>query len=342
MLYVDIGMFAHNQDQIIEGTIRGLARQDIFRRKDVSVQVFILANGCVDETAKVARSVVETLDCAHQIQVLDLKKGGKSRTWNVFVHEISRPEADQLIFCDADIEIPNADMLYRLSHILADRSDLSAASSLPVKDTVYRPGGLTPTDRLIVAGAGTLNSWKHAISGQLYTTRASVARSFHLPIGVAVEDGFVRAMVVTRVFSAPENLNLIDGEDDIFHVYASERSVSALVRHQVKIVIGSAVNAAVFSHLRDQPDGAIGRTLAQAARDENWVSNVLRKKLPTWPYGWVPFHFLTKRMNFFKETTSDVTWKKVLFVVCVGVVFDAIVYVTAQIKMARGVGAGYW
>ncbi len=342
MIFVDIGVFAHDEQETIARAIGELDRQDIFAKQDFSVRVYILANGCTDSTAHRAREAIAALGVEHQFQLVELAQGGKSRTWNAFVHEISRREAHQLIYCDADLEIPNADMLSRFSRILVERADLDAAVSRPVKDIVYRPAKLSAVDRLIAAGAGTLNDWRTAIAGSLYSLRSSVARTIHLPIGLPVEDGFVRAMVLTRLLSEPDNIKRIDGIDDLFHVYASERGIGALIRHQTRLVIGGSINAALFAHLGDQPKGSVQKVLAEAAQSEKWLSTVLAERLPRWPDGWVPIGFLTKRVAHLRTGTNEMRWTRRIVVGSLGFLFDLVVFVSAQIKMARGTGIGYW
>jgi len=117
---------------------------------------------------------------------------------------------------------------------------------------------------------------------------------------------------------------------DVFHVYASERSILALIRHQTRIVIGSAVNAAVFAQMRD---GSVD--LAQVARDDGWLERVIAAQLPRW-FGWVPPHFLFKRLV--RAWRSPRRWPMAVL----GFGFDAVVYVRAQWCMARGTGAGHW
>lgn len=342
MTKIDIGVFAHNEAHGIAGMISGLARQDILIRDDMSVRVFILANGCSDDTATRAEAAITVLPVADRFEVIDFEAAGKSRTWNAFVHEVSRPEAEQLVFCDADIEIPDSEMLSQLILMLAARPELAGVSSRPVKDIVQRPYGLSHTDRLIAASGGMLNDWRTSICGQLYSLRAEVARTFYLPIGLPVEDGFVRAMVLTRLLASPEDIDCIDGRDRLSHVYASERTIGKLIRHQTRIVIGSAINAAVFEHLRALPAGSIQRALADASRDETWLEGVIRERLPVWPYGWVPIHFLVKRISNTLGTPRAALRPRSVLVLFAGFGFDFVVYALAQVRMARGVGAGHW
>ncbi|MFC3060252.1 glycosyltransferase [Paenirhodobacter populi] len=343
MTSVDIGVFAHNEAGRIGPMLESLFDQDIFADPAQAPCLHILANGCRDATVAEARAVVAARGMAGTVRVHDLPEGGKSRTWNRFVHDLSRPEAGMLVFMDADIRIPDTYVLRGLVDFVAGREDLAGASSNAVKDISHDPalarGGL---DRLIGAAGGTLNNWKGSICGQLYVLRAADARSFHMPIGLPVEDGFVRAMIQTRNFTTegqPETR--LDGRDDLFHVYESERGIGALIRHQTRIVIGSAINAVIYSRIRSESPSDRAADLARSAQDADWLPGLLRRSLPRAPYGYVPAEFLTKRLRFWARTPGRMKPKRLL-VTAAGFAFDAVVYVRAQYAMWRGVGAGYW
>ncbi|MEZ5702035.1 MAG: hypothetical protein R3E42_08820 [Burkholderiaceae bacterium] len=254
---------------------------------------------------------------------------------------MSRPDADVLIFSDADIELPQNDSLVGLVKGLQANPQLHAFNSHPIKDIVYRPDNLSAMDKAIAMGSETLNDWKTAICGSLYAMPAARARALHMPIGLAVEDGFLRAMILTDAMTKDEDFAKIDG-GDVFHVFASERSVLALIRHQTRIVIGSAVNAAAFTTLHSLPSNQRHSELAKAAREERWLHQVIQTQLPRWPSGWIPLHFLTKRIGFIAKEPKKLLRPKQLFVLLLGFGFDLVVYVQAQIKMARGTGAGHW
>jgi glycosyltransferase involved in cell wall biosynthesis len=340
---VDIGIFAHNEARQIGPMLDSLFRQDIFSRTGTAICLHILANGCTDATVAEAEAHVDAYCLQDRVRIHDLAKGGKSRTWNRFVHDLSRPEAEFLVFMDADIWIPKPDMLRSLVAFVARAPRIDGASSKAVKDIVHDPAlKRGPLDALIGAAGGTLNNWESSICGQLYVLRAPIARSFHMPIGLPVEDGFVRAMVQTRNFTVeggPETR--LNGRDELFHVYESERSIGALIRHQTRIVIGSAINAVIYDRIRALPPEERFADLAQSARDPTWLNTLLNQKLPRAPYAYVPVHFLVKRMQFWAKS-SDKFRPKQLAVIVVGFGLDAVVYARAQYAMWRGLGAGYW
>ena len=343
MTRVDIGVFAHNEARCIVGVLEGLLRQET---AGLDLRILVLANGCKDNTATLAQAFAETHDRTGengtaQIDVVDLPEGGKSRTWNRFVHDLSRRDAEVLIFSDADIELPQTDSMVSLVKGLQANPHLHAFNSHPIKDIVYRPDNLSAIDKAIAMGSETLNDWKTAICGSLYAMPATKARALHMPIGLAVEDGFLRAMILTDAMTKDEDFSKIDG-GDVFHIFASERSVLALIRHQTRIVIGSSVNAAAFATLHGLPSNQRHAELARAAKEERWLHNVIRAQLPRWPSGWIPLHFLTKRIGFIAQDPGKLLRPKQLFVLLLGFGFDLVVYVMAQIKMAKGIGAGHW
>lgn len=334
IMTLDIGIFAHNEAEGISDMLSELARQDVLVQPGLSVRVHLLANGCSDDTVKRARAAVTDWPGA-PVAIYDLTESGKSRTWNRFVHDLSRPKSDALIFCDADIRLPQADAIRRMVAHLDTNPHLCAVSSQPVKDLSFDTPLRTISEKLIAAAGGTLHDWKTAICGQLYLMPTRFARRFHLPVGLAVEDGFVRAMVATDVMTGPTDLQRLDGVEGVFHIYASERTISALVRHQVRVVIGSAVNAEVFAELEETPD--VPAALARAAEDPSWLPEVLQRRLPR-RFGWVDPHFAIMRLKSW-STRRGAARKSVLLV---GLVFDLLVYFIAQAKMARGTGAGHW
>jgi glycosyltransferase involved in cell wall biosynthesis len=328
---VDIGVFAHNEAKGIAAMVARLLAQDL---SGLQARILVLANGCTDATAHLAR--------AAGVEVADLAEGGKSRTWNRFVHDLARDAPEVLIFVDADIAFTAPDCLKRLALGLVARPELWVLNSQPVKDIVARPEGLGALDKIIAAAGGGLDDWKTAICGQLYAMPAARARRFHLPIGLPVEDGFLRAMVLTDALTGPEDFGRIDGLDGLSHLYASERRIAALIRHQTRIVIGSAINFAAFEALRALPEEARRPALARAAADEGWLTRAMRARLPGWPFGYVPLHFLTKRLLRLWSHPRDLLRPKRVFLALIGFGFDAIVYVLAQYRMARGAGAGHW
>ncbi len=206
MTIVDIAIFAHNEETRIGAMMSSLAQQTIFTNSRLSTRLLVLANGCQDETCDMARSAAQKFPDPGIVEVYDLNQGGKSRTWNTFVHKLSRSEANILVFLDADIELPQHDVIATLIEFLNQRPDVAATSSLALKDIEYFPTKLGLIEKMICAGARTSgHNSRTAISGSLSAVRAARARMIKLPIGLAVEDGFIRHAIITQLFSEPED-----------------------------------------------------------------------------------------------------------------------------------------
>lgn len=341
---LDISVFAHNEEAQIQGLIHDLAGQDIFRDENMDIHVFILANGCSDNTVALAREKISSLpeDVQQRITVFDLEQGGKSRTGHRFIHEFSRPNADFLGFMDADIRLPRQTTLRDMIKGLNERPELRVFTSRPVKDVHHDQVKTGLVGRLIAAGGGGLSNWRKSICGQLFIARTSAVRRIGLPVGLPVEDGFFRAMLLTDLLSQPEDLTRIDGNPEVYHVYESIKSLGELIRHQTRIVVGSAVNAALFRKIRRDAPGETQayELLMSAAQNDAWLGNTIRAELPRKPYGYVPREFMTKRWHLYRAGTGRGI--KSTLIMLLGSAFDAVIWLNATYKMHKGTGAGHW
>jgi hypothetical protein len=324
---VDLGLFVRNEASGIVAMMQRLAEQDAWQ--EIDLQVHVLAYGCSDDTAAQAQWVAPD-----GFRVHDLPEAGKSQIWNRFVHDLSRRNADILVFCDADIGFPAPDYLTRLIAGLMVRPGLQLLDSRPVRDV---PQGLVL--RLIGASKGGPQAWQTASCGQLYAMPASAARRNILPIGLPLVDGFLRAMVVTNRFTGSEDRAAIDRPADLVHLCPMVPGIARAIRSQTRLVVGSAVNAAVFRHLAAEGEVRLARELSRAAADDSWLHDVLRRRLPRLPYVYVPLRFLFQRLTY---APHRLLHPKRLGLALFGFGFDAIVYLNAQIRMARGTGAGHW
>ncbi|MCU0906243.1 MAG: glycosyltransferase [Rhodobacteraceae bacterium] len=340
----DLGIFAHQEETTIATILADLVTQSAMSDPLIDLRIIVVANGCTDATVSVAEAFRDSQPSTigQRIEVVDLPRGGKSRAFNAFVQEISRPDADTLVFCDADIRMVRADVLSRMLTGLRDAPQQEVFVSRPVKDVNHfdLPVGLVA--RLIASGGDGLADWRTAICGQLYAMRAATARGISLPIGLPVEDGFVRAMVLTDLLTRPEDLRRIDGDPDVFHVYESIRTPGDLVRHQARIVTGSAVNEVVFRHMRRVAPDLEGarRLLATAAAVDGWLEATLRAELPRAPHGYVPFHFLFWRLT---AARGRPWWRpRTLAVTLAGLALDSVAWVQASLRLWRGRAAGHW
>lgn len=341
---IEVGVFAHNEEASIERTITSILLQDIFEKSEFDVVCHILANGCTDKTAARSHSIINENTEINNIFVHELAMGGKSRTWNKYVHELARTDCDIFIFVDADIEIINKDNISKMIRCIVGDNTSVICSSKPVKDINYFPSTKKSVfDRLIGSSADGLNDWTKSVCGSLFALKGDVARSIYLPIGLPVEDGFMCALISTDFFHCnDDNVVPIENVEGIFHLYESERTLTGLINHQTRIVVGSAINSMLFAELWKIGDKSkVQQILKEVSADEQWINNTIAQKLPDTKFGYVPWHFLVKRMVRWSESPDKFSPKSMMIAIF-GTALDALVFIRAQFAMARGAGGGYW
>jgi len=173
-----VAVFAHNEAARIGRAIDALNGCSV----DTKLEIYVLANGCTDSTASVARA------CAGRfapIHVIEIVAGDKAGAWNHFIHDV-RPKAELFFFTDGDCWIhPNA--LALLARRLEVDPIANAASGAP-------GCGL---DRL--KQVDTLIS-SRGLMGNLYALRGDFVErmrdaNVRLPIGLIGEDSLIGALV---------------------------------------------------------------------------------------------------------------------------------------------------
>ena len=341
---LDMAILAHNERRDLPKLLEDLSKQTLLADPEMDIRISVLANGCTDDTVDVARAKIASLpnDLTSLFEVVDRPEPGKSRTMNWFLHNRLRPEADLVMFVDGDIRLPVTSGMARMASELRCRPELIVFTSRPVKDIVHEKIPLGPVARAIASGREGLTDFRRSIAGSLFVMRTEFARRLWIPAGLPVEDGFIRGMILTEFLSRSEDLSRIDGSPEVFHIYESVRTVRALVQHQTRIVLGSAINAALYRHMRSLVRTApeAEALLHKAASDDEWMTRMLAEELPCAPYGYIPFRFMTKRLTVLGRTRKITP--RALLMLGPGLVLDAVAWVRASLRMARASGVGYW
>lgn len=177
---VAIAIFAHNEERRIA---RCLGSLPLHRPE---LRFHLLVNGSTDRTAEIARNMVD--DMAN-VQVHELHPGGKSRTWNRFVHGIAGIH-DAYVFMDGDAEIAPGS-IDALVSALAGKPAANGAAAMPLngrhhllyRATMKAEGGLF----------GDLYALSGAFVGKIR------ARGLALPEDLIGDDGLVCAWAMTNL-----------------------------------------------------------------------------------------------------------------------------------------------
>ena len=160
---IAVGIFAHQEERRITACLASLPLD----RPDTIFHVLI--NGTTDMTVDRAKAAARGRSC---VIVHDLAQGGKSRTWNHFVHDLLTGRETTVIFMDGDAEIASGS-IDALVAALASHPSANAAAGMPMngrKVEMYRAGlraegGLIGDDGMVAAWAHTDleadSQWEH-------------------------------------------------------------------------------------------------------------------------------------------------------------------------------------
>jgi glycosyltransferase involved in cell wall biosynthesis len=337
---VAIGVLARNESDRIGLLLKDVASQTLLRSANLSVRLVVVANGCSDTTAEVARAALEH-DGFRNVatQVIEIAKPGKANAWNEFVHNILSANVEYVFFLDGDIRIPGEADLLRILDALKSSPHAVVAVDRSVKDLeLEEPSGLS--EWLIKKGTGTANDTTIAIAGALYCVRYAAIADIWMPLGLPGEDGFLRAMLLTSSFQHEEQMERHVFVKDAFHVFESTRDAKSVFRHNVRLAIGTAINILLFWELRRVR--ASGQRVSEYVRSRNaadpaWVNDLVRERLRSSYFPLEP-KFLLRRLRQGRNWTSLKRFGVGLF----GTAFDLAVFVEATRLMRRGAGAGYW
>jgi glycosyltransferase involved in cell wall biosynthesis len=346
---VSVGILAHNEEPRIERTLRSLFEQDVFKRNDagLALEVLVVPNGCKDGTARKAESTLQSLTAAGTMphvswKVCDLAEPGKSRSWNVFVHQLSAPDAEFLILMDGDIEILDPRSLGSLVKTLQTTPEAHVSVSRGVKDIAFKKNkGLMTQMSLAVSTIRDEYTW---ISGSLYCGRAAALRRNWMPIGLPVEDGYLWGMVVTDCHTKPLNGKRVVSAPEASHMFEAVLNPVKLIRHERRIIIGMAINSLIWEHLKKH--STLERDAGVLVRDENtrdpgWFRHFIDQAIAAKNGAVIPREWLFRRFSALRYSPPK---KRVVLVPVLTLAFNAdlFVYLTATWQLKSGKGVGFW
>ncbi len=285
---LSIGIFAYNEEARIGATLASLRAQDLFGVAAPAgwrVEIVVLPNGCRDRTAEIATAAVREhfAGLPHvTARVENLPEPGKSRTWNVFVHQLADPAAEVLILMDGDIELVGAATLQNLVRALEQHPGAHASVDTILKDLAFKQA-LTAREKLSLAASELNRSGPPKLAGSLYAARAAVLRGVWMPVGLLVEDGYLKAMLCTDGFTRPDMPSRLVRADAAAHTFEAVTDLRTLFRHEVRLLVGSAINFILFEHLaaRVQATGSQGGQLVGEwnAGDPAWFPKLVDARL---------------------------------------------------------------
>lgn len=302
---ISVGILAYNEESSIGSTVRSVLAQSIFIDLVgvVYAELVVVPNGCRDRTVERASEVIHEVgpllgDCA-SARVSELLESGKESAWNHFVHEASSKDSDYLVLVDADVRLEHPDVLRDLVACLAAHPDAVLAGGVPVKH-IELGGRLSILDRLSVNATSLRLGMKGIFAGCLYCGRASVLRSFRLPTALMGEDAFVRAMIVTRGFTQPDDPSLIVRARTARVVFEAYTSPTEVLRNKTRRMLELTINSMFYERFwaEAKPGRDAGRiTLECFEANPGWSEEFVQREFVRRGRRPIPSRFVTSQFK---------------------------------------------
>lgn len=277
-------ILAKNEALTFPALLAKLARQSLFHRDGLTIDVHLIANGCTDDTASAARRAAPVLAATNaRLVVHDLQQGGKSRSWNRAVHELVQPTPDFFLFLDADITLKDEQVLAELLQRLSSAPQALACSGYPVKD-ISAKARKSVLD-IFSLSVSRQSRAEAAINGSLYLARADALRDIWLPDQTPGEDGFLNAMLTTAGFTEPLAPERVISMPSPTHFYRAHRPADFLL-HERRMIVGTMINCWIFERLwslrLSEPAGPLIRRWNEQQPD--WVEQLIVERTRNKPW----------------------------------------------------------
>ena len=355
-IFVSIGVMAHNEASRIETALRSLLGQDLLRSTTGTVELRILANGCTDETVQIAQNTLaNTAQQPHfknlRWSVDTIEQPGKSNAWNLFVHQLSGPQADYLLLMDADIELLGTNSLQSMVDTLTQNPFAHVAVDQPIKDVMLKTTRKTLPEQISTAlshlsGKQFENAQEASpawLCGQLYCGRAAALRQIHLPNSSLAEDGLLYGLLVTNSLRSPSNPHRVILAKSAAHSFEAYTQLGLLLKHERWLMVSNSVNDLLFAHIRRL--GLMGTAAGQYIRDRNqenprWLHDLVDKE--TQHRRWLLPPFMLTRRFVSLSGKPVLTAILMLPVAIAAFLVDVWLACLANRDLHQGVALKYW
>jgi len=349
-MIISIGILAWNEEEVIGATLRSLFDQSLVKElvgTDHRLEVVVVPNGCSDGTAAQAAKALATGSAdlpPHQFvwSVHELPQPGKENAWNRYVHQFSNQEADFVFMMDADIRFSHHDTLKNMLLALESNSYAWVATDLPQKHILLK-AHKTLFDRISL-GVGEMTQAAPAqLTGQLYCARGPVLRRIHMPPGLIVEDGFIKHMVCTDMFTCASDNRRIIRAPNASHVFESYTRIVDIYNNQRRQQIAQTI----YIYLRDYLKAHVGEKDAgliiarNNARDPDWYRRLIKERVNHGGW-WVmyPGAFSVRFKRLRNMSILQAILK--LPIALVAFLMDVIILVAANNRLKSGQLKGVW
>jgi glycosyltransferase involved in cell wall biosynthesis len=354
-MLISVGILAWNEEEVLEATLVSLFQQSVFQDtagdfSNVEWEIIVVPNGCNDGTATVAhRILADMTDQSGKknitFAVHELKEPGKSNAWNHYIHEFSDQHADLILMIDADIEFGEAETISNTVKALWQNPHAMVAVDLPLKDVIKKPKK-TLVEWISATASSSLTATFPSIAGSFFCARGNVLRQIWMPKGLAVEDGFLSAMIVTDCFRSPYDEGRIIRAENATHFYETLTSLRTIFRHELRLVIGTTLNCYFiwdFLMYATDPTGSGAGVLIRnwTEKDPSWYPRFINNSIKNHGFWVLPRGMLFRRFSGYKNKRGLdlVKWTPIAIV---GFLLDLPIFFAANRRIKNGNVVGFW
>ncbi len=342
---LSIGILAHNEKLNIEKTLHSLFTQDVFR--NFSTEIIVVTNGCTDETAALAaQSLADhyaVWSNRGSARVEELVLAGKTNAWNQFVHKLSLPLASVLILMDADITFSNVRTISSMATTLMQNSQAVVCVDRPIKD-IEIIAKRSFFQHLLVAATPEIDPNNAPLCGQLYCVRSEELRQIELPIYLPVEDGFLRALLVTEGFTRSEDPKRIVLDPVAAHNFVSVSTITELFKHEKWIVSSSIISMLLFERFwRECAGGCSAMALMRQWQedDPDWLPRYIQRQADERGWSLLPRQWWTRRWSRWRQLPLGRRLRR-LPVAAMAATIDISIFIAAIRDVRCGRALRYW
>jgi glycosyltransferase involved in cell wall biosynthesis len=342
---LSIGVLAHNERLNIETTLHSLFTQDIFQR--FSTEIIIVANGCTDETAALAKRCLSdhhaTWSILGSARVEELVVAGKANAWNQFVHSLSSPRASKLILMDADITLLKENTISSMVTTLEQNPDAVICVDRPVKDIELKTKR-SLFENLLVTATPEIDPDNVPLCGQLYCILSAEARLIELPFDIPVEDGFLLALLLTCGFTRPINSRRIILDSSAAHSFTSVATLRELFKHEKWIVSSSIISMLLYERFWKEcaTDCSAMKLMKHwHEQDSEWLPHYIQRQVQERGWRLLPRSWWTRRWTRL-HTLSVIESFRRIPVAAIATIIDILVFIAAIGDVRQGRAFRYW
>lgn len=357
-MLISIAILAYNEERRIATTIRSLLSQSVFQGQSRAAreawEIIVVPNGCIDQTHAAAEAALQEgiralkhADVSGRVVSLDQR--GKSHAWNKLVHEIARPATDVFVFVDADVVFGDSETIENAVGCLLTSNRARAVVDLPVNDLNLKrnPSHL---ERFLARASLMKLEGPVGLAGSFYCARGAILREIWMPVGLASEDGFLATMIWTDCFRSRPVAGRIARAEQASHYYEGLSTLSQIIRHEVRLAIGTALNAYLCWDTLAfviAPGGAGAGELIRTLNHERpgWYPELIANAVSNRGWWIVPRGMLRDRIrDRLRGWSKRGALEKVREIpLRLGaIVLEVLILCAANRKLRKNVAVGYW